>query len=180
MNKISTSLIATLILTSASGTALASYTPEINRSFAGENNFKYNVSVLIPQLIVGQAAANFNIKVSDKISVGPSAKYYAYGKYKGYELGADMKIGLGGGVFNDRVWLFNPYAEFVHSDIENSLVKKENGVQVGANLLYQWMWDSGVNMQAGVGVLYASQTPLIAIGNSHIAATATYTIGYAF
>jgi hypothetical protein len=170
------------VLLLMSSLVFASYVPEVGRTVPRDS--KVNVSVYIPSLLLGVISGDINFKLSDKITLGPQGSYYSYGKHRGYDIGLSMNYALSGDIFGDRVWLLNPYAAYSYSDLsfdvnENGKVKN-GGVVTGANLVYQWMWDCGINFRAGVGAYYSSRKPLLDIGKSHIGGTLLFSIGYAF
>lgn len=165
-----------------SNQSFASYAPQVERSVPRDS--KVNVSIYIPSLLVGVISGDVNFKLSDKITLGPQGSYYSYGDHRGYDIGLSMNYALSGKVFDDRIWLVNPYVSYSYTDLsfdvsEDGKVKK-GGVIAGANLVYQWMWNSGVNLRAGVGAYYSSRKPLIHFGDSHFGGMFLFSIGYAF
>ena len=165
------------------GLVFASYTPEVERTIPKDP--KVNISVYIPSLLVGILSGDINFKLTDKVTLGPQLQYFSYGEHTGgYDVGLSMNYALSGKVFDDRIWLFNPYVAYSYNDLsfdeyEDGKVKKA-GIVTGANLVYQWMWNSGVNLRAGVGAYYSSRKPLLDIGGSHIGGMVLFSIGYAF
>lgn len=162
--------------------SFASYVPEVERVVPRDS--KVNVQVYIPSLLVGVISGDVNFKLAEKVTLGPQASYYSYGKHRGYDVGLSMNYSLSGDVFNDRIWLINPYVAYTYSDLSydsfDDEKAKKGGVITGANLVYQWMWNSGINMRAGVGAYYSSKKPLLHIGESHIGGMLLFSIGYAF
>ncbi len=170
------------ILLLLSDFVFASYIPEVERAVPRDS--KVNVAIYIPSLLLGVISGDVNFKLSEKITLGPQVSYFSYAKHRGYDLGLSMNYALSGEVFHDRVWLVNPYVAYSYNDLsfdrdENGQVKK-GGILAGANLVYQWMWNSGVNLRAGVGAYYSSRKPLLDIGKSHVGGMALFSIGYSF
>lgn len=162
--------------------AFAGYDLEVERSVPRDS--KVNVQIYVPSLIVGMISGDINVKLNEKFTLGPQATYFAYGDHRGYELGLTANYALAGDVFDDRTWLVNPYVLYSHSDLSFDGAKdgkvKKGGVVGGLNLVYQWMWNSGVNMRAGIGAYYSTKKILLGIGNSNIGGTLMFSIGYAF
>ncbi|MBU0744321.1 MAG: hypothetical protein KKE11_03000, partial [Gammaproteobacteria bacterium] len=129
----------------------ASYVPEVDRIVPRDS--KVNVQIYIPSLLLGAFSGDVNFKLNDKVTIGPQWSYYSFGEHRGHQLGLTMNYALSDDVFADRVWLLNPYILYIHldSNFDDTLDKKvkKSGINSGANLVYQWMWNSGVNMRAG-------------------------------
>ncbi len=174
--------IACCFLLFLSQVTFASYAIEVDRKVPRDS--KVNVQIYVPSLLLGVVSGDINFKLSERVTLGPQASYYSYGGYKGYDVGLSMNYSLSGDVFNDRTWLLNPYVSYTYSDLsydvlENKKIKK-GGIITGANLVYQWMWDCGVNVHLGVGAYYSSKKPLLHIGETHIGGMCLLSIGYAF
>ena len=139
---------------------------------------KINLRVYIPGLFIGWTGAAVDLKVNPALTLGPTLKYFTYGSNNGYEVGATLNYALNGEVFSSG-WLVNPYAEYYQSNYNH---KKDHSSGVfGANLMYQWMWDNGFNLQLGGGLVYTTLKQPLGIGGSeNIHPNFDFTLGYSF
>ena len=137
-----------------------------------------NLRVYVPGLFIGWTGGAIDFKVNPALTLGPTLKYFTYGSSNGYEVGATMNYALNGEVSSSG-WLVNPYAEYYQSNYNH---RKENSSGVfGANLMYQWMWDNGLNLQLGGGLVYTTLKQPLGIGNSeNIHPNFDFTLGYSF
>ena len=188
-------LIAVLLLPSiASASASAS---DSVLSYGYNNHFEkqhqlsekqFNVRMFIPGLFIGYLSGAADFKISPAITVGPIGKFFAYGKYTGFAVGAQMNYALNKqkDVFANG-WLFNPFIEYYQSDFDgekdeaNDYLTTSSAV-IGAYLVHQWMWDSGVNVRFGVGMSYSTtKLPLsIHIAGLNLGPNLELSMGYAF
>jgi hypothetical protein len=139
---------------------------------------KINLRVYVPGLLIGWAGGAVDLRVNPALTVGPTLKYFAYGSHTGFEGGVLMNYALNGEVFSSG-WLLNPYAEYYQSNY-NSRKQETSGV-FGANLMYQWMWDNGINLQLGGGLAYTTlKLPLGIGGSENLHPNFDFTLGYSF
>lgn len=137
-----------------------------------------NVRMNIPGLFIGWTGGTVDFKLSPELTLGPIGKYFVYGSNTGFAAGLSMSYALNGQVFSSG-WLVNPYAEYYQSNYNH---RKENASAViGTNLMYQWIWSNGINLQVGGGLVYSTlKLPMGVGGNDNIHPNADFTIGYAF
>lgn len=181
MRKIILSLILlSLLACSPSFSATSETARELDylNSKALLQNKKMNLRFYIPGLFIGWTGATLDLKVNSALTVGPTLKYFTYGGSTGFEAGVMMNYALNGEVFSSG-WLVSPYAEYYQSNYNN---RKENASGVlGANLMYQWMWDNGINLQLGGGLVYSTLKQPLGIGGSeNIHPNFDFTLGYSF
>lgn len=179
MKKVISFLLGNLLLLSSA--VFANYDTDYLAEDTRSCDPKLNVQVYIPSLLFGVFSGDVSVKVSDKLSLGPQMSSFSYGKYKGYSAGLTANYALSGNdVFGDRIWLLNPHIGYAYDNVFNSNSAKKGAITCGANLVYQWMWESGINTRVGVGINYSSSKPWNSISDSHFGGTALFSLGYAF
>lgn len=137
-----------------------------------------NARLNVPGLFVGWVGGAVDYKVANAVAVGPTAKFFAYGPNKGFEVGVEGAYAMNGDV-RSTGWLLKPFASYYKSNLQNKKMRKS--VFAGTNLAYQWMWDNGMNTQAAIGVAYSTvKTPLGIGGNRHLTPNFDVSVGYAF
>jgi hypothetical protein len=139
---------------------------------------KINLRFYIPGLFIGWTGGALDIKLNPALTLGPTLKYFTYGSYTGFETGLTLNYALNGEVFSSG-WLINPYAEYYQSNYNHR--KEQSSSVLGTNLMYQWMWDNGLNLQLGGGLVYSTlKQPLGIGGNENIHPNLNFTVGYSF
>ena len=142
---------------------------------------KINVQIYIPSLLFGVVSGDVNVKVTDKFSLGPQFNSFSYGRYRGYSAGLTANYALGNHqVFDDRIWLLNPHIGYSYDNVFDNDANKKSAINGGVNLVYQWLWDSGINTKLGVGINCSSNKPWNSISDTHVGAVALFSLGYAF
>jgi len=152
---------------------------ELNKAalFYKIHHRKYNLRLSVPGLWVGWTGVALDYKISPAITIGPTGKYFAYGASSGFEAGIQMNYALNGDVLS-RGWLVNTYVQYYQSNYNH---KRQNSSSVvGANLNYQWIWDSGFNLQLGTGLTYTTIKLPVSVSNENIHPNFDFTVGYSF
>ena len=141
--------------------------------------------------IISYVEGSVNFKVAQPVTVGVKAGAWFYG---GTDDDGD-DYGSSGRVWNVAVkmtyafnhhvmqsgWLVSPYVGYAHSAAGTGLLAADesSSISVGVPFLYQWMWNSGFNMQLGAGPSYSK----IKMGQGSFQGaglTASYSLGFAF
>lgn len=124
--------------------------------FTEEKNV--NVDWNIPLSLLGYFSGSVNFKVTPHMTIGPIAGIEAWSSNNTsnsnniWSLGGQVYYALGGeDVMGDHIWLLNPYVEYMH-------VNDVGGASGGLLFMYQWAWNTGMNMQLGVGPAYTRYT----------------------
>jgi len=144
-----------------------------------------NLRLYVPELFEGYLGGVWDIAISNIMSFGPIVRLFVFGKYSGYAFGLNVNYSLSGDLFSDG-WVLNPYVEYARTNYEQpfdaSGVRKKKGTGVvGANMLYEWIWNSGFNVMVGLGLEYARERiPVTSMGKSDFHPTFEFTLGYAF
>ncbi|MCB1827099.1 MAG: hypothetical protein KDH94_01655 [Coxiellaceae bacterium] len=144
-----------------------------------------NLRVFVPGLFVGYVGGVWDIAISDVMSFGPIVRVFVLGKYDGYDFGFNANYSLSGNLFSSG-WVLNPYVEYYHGNYDQPLNasgvrEKVSTVVLGADLMYQWMFNNGFNVMAGLGLEYTDQEiPVTMITDSDFHPHFEVTIGYAF
>ena len=144
-----------------------------------------NLRVYVPELFVGYLGGVWDIALSNVMSFGPIVRLFVFGKYSGYAFGLNVNYSLSGDLFSDG-WILNPYAEYARTNYEQAfnasgVRPKEGTGVVGANLMYEWIRNCGLNVMVGLGLEYARERiPVTSIGKTDFHPTFEVTLGYAF
>ena len=144
-----------------------------------------NLRVFIPQLFVGYFGGVWDIGLSPTLSLGPIVRVFVVGDDEGYDVGLNVNYSLSGNLFKSG-FILNPYVGYYHGNYDQpvnvyGVRPKEGTVVVGIQLMYQWMFDNGFNIMAGLGGEYACEKiPVTMIGNDNFHAHYEVTLGYAF
>jgi len=140
-----------------------------------------NVKLFVPGIFIGRIGGALEFRLNKSWSIGPTLRYWAAGDFEGLNAGVSASYALNRDL-DKNGWLVNPYMEYVrdnyNSDGDDG--EKETGIETGANLMYQWMWDTGVNIQAGIGIEYSSLERPLSLGDSDFHPNFEITLGYAF
>ncbi len=189
MKKIFSLLIALLMVFSLSAFAGGNQkaTPSQNvETLPGDPMSKsVNIRVYLPDLFAGYLGGVWDIALSPVMTFGPIVKVFAFGKYSGYAFGLNVNYSLSGDLFQNG-WIINPYAEYAKTNYHqpfNSSGEREKvdtGI-FGTNIMYEWIWKSGLNIMAGVGLEYSNEdVPITMNSDSDVHPSFEVTIGYAF
>jgi hypothetical protein len=173
-------LLTFMVMPSHSGVSRpAEVLDELNKAALYDkiHHRQYNLRFSVPGLFVGWTGFALDYKISPAVTIGPTAKYFAYGANSGFETGVQMNYALNGDVLS-RGWLVNPYLQYYQSNY-NHKHQNSSGV-VGTNLAYQWIWDNGFNLQLGAGLVYTTIKLPVSISNENIHPNFDFTIGYSF
>lgn len=158
-------------------TATAKKLDLINQEAALANK-TINLHLNVPGLFVGWAGGGVDFKIAPDLTLGPIAKYFAYGASDGFALGLNLNYALNGAVFTTG-WVLNPYLEYYQSDYDRNY--QASSAVAGINLAHQWFWDNGINIKAGVGLAYSTmRLPLGIAGSENIHPNLDLSLGYAF
>ncbi len=142
--------------------------PTLNTVYAenietGTSKLKsYNVRVNPIGLLLGIYSANFDIGVTDALTIGP------FGSFLSTNIGGVGVAGGGGGI--EAKYYFNgqrltsglylsPSVEYVSvavNDQYSSRGVNASGISATATMGYQWVTDSGFNFQIGLGARYST------------------------
>ena len=152
-------------------------------------NIKWNAL----STLVGYLSGSVNVKVSQPITVGIRAGSFMYGEDGTdkddrapqfgdiWDIAATMSY-----AFNHHVmqsgWLVSPYVGFArakYTAIIDDTKRTEHSISVGVPFMYQWMWNSGFNIQLGIGPSY-SDVRQGSASLKGVGLTGGFTIGGAF
>jgi len=168
--------------------AVAKSNPYLSQSmsYSPSSSKVVNVRIFVPGLFIGRIGGAIDFKLNNSWSIGPLVRYWTYswsfwgvsGNYAGLNAGVTMNYALNHNLDNSG-WLVNPYLEYVRDNYDDG-EDKESGIETGVNFMYQWMWDIGVNIQAGVGAEYSSLDRPFSLGGSKFHPNFEITLGYAF
>lgn len=158
-----------------------------------------------PAVLFGNGSLSYDMAVSEKMTVGPtlgrrsaSLKVFDVGTdLTSYTVGVTARYHLSGPRFMDG-WVMSGNLSYLPSSMSYSTGFKEysgslSGIGVSADIGYQWMWKSGLNLSLGAGLAFSSlpseQTLTASDGSQMAAATPAWsgitpdvelTVGYAF
>jgi hypothetical protein len=117
-----------------------------------------NVRVNPLGLMVGYLNADVDIRVSPRITLGPSGGFFRTSgsiDWTAYLIGPRANFFLLGDAFQDGAVLgaFGGYWAS-HSKVFSGTPSHENGFFAGSLLGYQWYFSNGINIGIGGGVIY--------------------------
>jgi len=152
-----------------------------------------NVRVNPLGLLVGTLSGDFDIKVSDRITIGPSLSYFSasmlFTKLTGFGIGARANIYLTGDAMTSS-WILGPGIGFSAFSVDTGFEKgSSSGLYLGTVVGYQWVFGNGLNINLGAGANYYTQGSTVVADNGTqidvpffhgIAPSGEVTIGYAF
>lgn len=154
---------------------------------------RINARISIPLLFIGTLGVSGMYKFSDTFVLGPTIKYMWWGRGAKHPTfyGLEAEFSLSGQHVFTSGWLFNPFMEYypvekvdydaaIDSQTGNYPKITDKHYGFGAKFTYQWMWENGINMQAGFGMLYAKDFEWGFLGNDGFIAIAGLTFGKAF
>ena len=153
----------------AQGALAATGSNSVRGNLDADNSEKFmNVRLAPVALAVGGIGAHVDFGVADSITVGPTFSYQHAGVSFGdsetkvgiYELGARANLYLSGKRFTSG-FLLGPYVSFMPASVSQKIGSKESsgsvsGISTGAVMSYQWVWNSGLNLNVGGGLGYYS------------------------
>lgn len=141
-----------------------------------------NITVNPLGLLLGTANLGVEFKVSDNLTVGPSASFShiksGSESATGFGLGAKLDVYLSSDAFTDS-WVLTPFFGWGrYSNNDDSINAFAGGVVFG----YYWIWPSGFNMNFGLGIQYISADfDEIGLGDvSAVLPAGNFSLGYAF
>jgi hypothetical protein len=183
MNK---KIIATTLIIAFSSTTFAHPKENIKRDSSlnyphqAQTEKKVNAKIFIPGLFIGWLGGAVDFKVKENLSIGPIFKVFAYGENNGYSLGLEGNYSLTGDVMSTG-WIINPYLQYYHSNVGVSDDDNYTSDVVGGmNIAHQWVWDEGVNIQLGVGLMYSQHRFPLNLANTNVSPNFDFSIGYLF
>jgi len=156
-------------------------------------NKSFNVQSSILSDLIGAVNLNVNFRLSPAFTAGPTAEYWSLSESDGdggtgsvrlWSVGAQAEYAFNGDIMRDGV-LLNPYVAYNAAENVNASKYGVSGISAGALVQYQWIWQSGFNVQLGVGAGYSTvktSSPATE-GSGEVNAThgvASVELGYAF
>lgn len=155
--------------------------------------YDMNVRVNPLGLAFGIIGAEVDFKVGESMTVGPSLGILSTSlgttSLNAYQIGARANFYLSGPAISDG-WFAAPYASFLPMTIKSGNASASwSSFSAGALFGYQWVWESGFNMDVGLGASYYSTASSVTAddgsslsvpGFSGILPAFEWSVGYAF
>jgi hypothetical protein len=158
---------------------------------ATDRNVNVRVSPL--SLAAGLVSSDVDLAVGKKMTVGPTFSMLKastlFTELSGFNIGARVNLNLSGDAMTDS-WLLGPSVAYTSVKVSALGESASAGkLAVGALVAYQWVWNSGINVNAGLGgSWYSGDDTLTTESGSTISIPfyngikpqAELTLGYAF
>lgn len=192
-------LVALTLIGSTAAAQAALVHPKADRAPAAADHAsdqadmrRFNLQWDVLKTVFGYVSGSANFKVAQAVAVGLGAGTWMYGdtntdtgeSHDGFghiwDLTARMSYAFNGHVMQSG-WLLSPFIGYAHASTKdlNGQAEDDHGLTIGVPFYYQWMWDSGFNMQLGIGPAYSD----IRTGSASFKGaglTGGFTLGYAF
>lgn len=117
---------------------------------------RFNIEWNVVPTVIGYASASANVKILPAVAAGVfggvetwSTRHHT----QAYNIGAQLSYALNGNYMSDG-WLLSPFAGYVYYKENNH--SATTGFNTGLLASYQWIWNSGFNVQLGIGPAYGS------------------------
>jgi hypothetical protein len=153
-----------------------------NSTYQYKSEKNINTKIFIQGLYDNALGGAIDFKVKENLSIGPILKIFSTGNDdQAYAAGLEGNYSLTGDVMSTG-WIINPYVEYFHEYIHISYFNlnfENSKIIVGTNILHQWVWDEGINIQLGIGILYPDPA-FTFLFNSALGLNFNFSIGYIF
>ncbi|WP_119343670.1 hypothetical protein [Facilibium subflavum] len=148
---------------------------ELNKAFSDK---KFNIEWNVIPTMIGFISANANYKFLPSSAIGIYGAYWTWGGKDTTvaNIGVQYSYAVNGNYMSSG-WLIKPFAGYAYG--KDSGDSSVGGFMAGAMVSYQWLWDSGFNMQLGVGPMYVSNKGSM-FDSSGVLPTFEFNIGYSF
>lgn len=169
----------------------ASETPSMETEIKSDKSVNVRINPL--GLLLGVLSGDVDFSISRKFTVGPSLSYYSASllgtKLTGFGIGARGNYYLSGDAMTDSFILGPNVGMSLFSISSGTASASTVGFYMGGIAGYQWVWQSGFNINLGLGANYYIQsasakasdgTSLSVPGFHGIGPTGELTIGWAF
>lgn len=155
-----------------------------------------NVRINPLGILVGSLSGDFDFRINEKFTLGPSISYMKASNIltdlSGFGIGLRGNWYLTGDALTDS-WYVGPMAGYASLSVSSPFLGTEStsrgAFYVGTLVGYQWVWKSGINLNLGLGANFYSGGDSVVASNGvsldvpyfhGIVPNGELTLGYAF